>query len=400
MTTVSTRSRPKLEWLRCVVIVILIVLYQLRLPTGDLPLPRNNEDLLLLFPSSSTFSADKSRQVTATNSMMMQKKRPKIAIISGFVPSRQYKNVPPRVKMLDHLINKACYSKIWGYDFIFNTTYGFDPLLNRHWLEYGTWHRVPHIQDRIQDYDWILYADIDWVIKDMTRPLESFLNEFEFYGKNPSIFVPRDGEMGPYTFSAFAVFIRNDPFGRRVLENWMEFAKGLCKNGNFPSQVGKYSWTDSDQPGLWYSLIKTHKEFFPSNEEDVEKFPVCDETSGLIDAPKTFASTVNSYFRALNMPLGNYGADLAKVHDDQPIIWSTHRQDSRTGLGVQMNWGMNEDTLNWAFAIHKKKNWPEDMQRELAICKARHGCYANYTEDSRLHIGCNGIEFNVAHPIV
>jgi hypothetical protein len=40
----------------------------------------------------------------------------------------------------------------------------------------------------------VLYADTDYLIKDLTRPLESFLHEFEFYGKSPDIFVPRDGE--------------------------------------------------------------------------------------------------------------------------------------------------------------------------------------------------------------
>lgn len=68
-------------------------------------------------------------------------KKPKIAIISSFVPSSQYKN-STRVKDLDHLINKACYSYLWGYDFIFNMTFGFDPELvnkGKYWLDYGTW---------------------------------------------------------------------------------------------------------------------------------------------------------------------------------------------------------------------------------------------------------------------
>ena len=320
------------------------------------------------------------------------KKRPKIAMVSGFVPSSMYKDAP-RIKLLDHVINKACYAKLWGYDYIFNTTYGFDPSIHRHWLEYGCWNIVPHIQDRLQDYDWILYGDLDYVIKDMTRPLESFLNEFELYGKHPSVFVPRDFNRGSYyTFSSFAILIKNDAFGRRVLKNWMDFAKGLCKNGNFPSVKGKYEWYDGDQPGLWYALVKTHMEFFPP--EVPEPFPVCNETTGLLDAEPYFNQKINDYFGALKTPLGNYGSDLDKVKDDQPIIWSWTRNDSRAGLAVQADWG--DEVTSHAFAIHKKKmDWPGDMLRELEICKKDHGCYAEYSEDGKLEIGCDGVQFPV-----
>jgi hypothetical protein len=69
---------------------------------------------------------------------------PKIAIISSFVPSSQYQGNSTQVKDLDHLINKACYSYIWGYDFIFNMTFGFDRQKDiveggKYWLDYGTW---------------------------------------------------------------------------------------------------------------------------------------------------------------------------------------------------------------------------------------------------------------------
>jgi hypothetical protein len=168
------------------------------------------------------------------------------------------------------------HAHIWGYDFIFNMTDGFSdhPIEHRHWLTYGTWHRVPHVQAVLPDYDWFLYADTDYLIKDITRALESFFNEFHFYGKSPDIFVPRDveqhedkgngnGENGQYAFSAFVFLIKSSPFSTRLLQHWMEFAASLCPAGNFNSDKKKYFWTDSDQPGLWYSMIKTHMEFFP-----------------------------------------------------------------------------------------------------------------------------------------
>jgi hypothetical protein len=106
---------------------------------------------------------------------------------------------------------------MWGYDFIFNTTYGFDRVKDVEqggawWLEHGTWHSVPHIRDRIKDYDWILYADIDYIFADMKRPLESFFKEWQLFDRHPSILVPRDFGGSEFTFSAFAVLVKNDPF--------------------------------------------------------------------------------------------------------------------------------------------------------------------------------------------
>ena len=119
--------------------------------------------------------------------------KPKIAVMSSFVPNRNV-NPPPRLNgdYFDHIINKACYSYIWGYDFIFNTTYGFDDTYPKwHWLDFGAWNKVPHLKSRIRDYDWIFYTDTDFIIQDIMRPLESFVNEWELYGKkNVQLFLP------------------------------------------------------------------------------------------------------------------------------------------------------------------------------------------------------------------
>jgi hypothetical protein len=161
--------------------------------------------------------------------------------VSGFVPSNQTKTGGKFTKF-DDLINKACYAHIWGYDFIFNMTDGFSnhPIEHRHWLNYGTWHRVPHVQAVLPDYDWVLYADTDYLIKDITRPLESFIHEFEFYGKSPDIFVPRDGEQHEdkgkgdgktaNTLSAFVFLIKSSPFPLASCSiGWV--CAGLCPAG-------------------------------------------------------------------------------------------------------------------------------------------------------------------------
>jgi hypothetical protein len=370
--------------------------------------------------SNATYTTHDDDDPSPPSTPLESRKRPKIAIMSGFVPSTQTKTGGKFTKF-DDLINKACYAHIWGYDFIFNTTDGFSdhPTEHRHWLTYGTWHRVPHVQSILPDYDWVLYADTDYLIKDVTRPLESFLNEFEFYGKSPDIFLPRDGEHQPanwFAFSAFAFLIKSSPFSTRLLQNWMEFAFGLCPAGNYRTNKKAYSWTDSDQPGLWYALTKTHMEFFPPPNNTNQEISgmkarrstplhleadlhTCNKTTGLIESThhdRTFGPDLQQYFRDIHAVGGNFGSDLSRVPDEQPIIWSRNRNDSRSGLGLQMTWGAPTTTWPLAFAIHKKKDWPADMVQELDICKTRHGCYARYNAADKLEIGCHNNSFQVA----
>ena len=222
--------------------------------------------------------------------MQASSPRPWIAIISSYVAggSPEFPNVTPLRNDLDHLINKACYAKMWGYDYIFNMTYGFDKVNDQlqggaYWLDYGHWHRVPHIRDRLNDYDWVLYADIDYVINEMKKPLESFLNEWQLSGKHPSILVPKDDDGGAFTFSSFAMLVKNDPFGISVLiHHWMKFGRGLCEKGNLSNETREYSWLDSDQPGLWYVLTQAHKDFFPQFNNNATDDATCDPITGLI----------------------------------------------------------------------------------------------------------------------
>ena len=176
-------------------------------------------------------------------------------------------------KYLDYVINKNCYAELWGYDFILNTTFGFadgpfDKPGRPFWLQYGNWHRVPHIRAAINDYDWILYSDLDFVIKDLTRPIESFIKQWILYGKNNvHVFVPPKNKKS-IVFSTFAILVRNSDFGRALLRNWEEFGRGLCPNGTFevhnPAQMdilGQIKWEFTDQPGLWYALLQTSIDF-------------------------------------------------------------------------------------------------------------------------------------------
>ena len=168
----------------------------------------------------------------------------------------------------------------------------------------------------------------------MSVPLESFIKEWELRGKNNvspvhvteyflslvllnvfsvkvSVFIPVDF-MGYHTFSSYAIMIRNDPFGRRVVQNWLRFADGLCEKGNFESVPGQYSWGDSDQPGIWWALAKTYSEFY--HPEDPFEVP-CNKTSGLLTTKRFTEPEMRNYFIKYKVGFGYQGKRLNRLAD-------------------------------------------------------------------------------------
>jgi len=254
-------------------------------------------------------------------------------------------------------------------------------------------HRVPHVNARIRDYDWILYTDTDFLINDIMRPLESFINEFELYNKtNVQLLVPVDNyRSNSYTFSAFAFLIRNSKYSHTLLKYWDDFARGLCKNGNLnTTSGGKYNWLDTDQPGLWYAMMRTYVDYFPDRVPNDHNYPQCNDTLGILnkDNPKW-----NDYFKNMKgLTKGSTGRELDKVPNDQPYIYSSLPDGQRSGLALQMNWGDNKMRRyeDGAFALHLKdtKSFPLGVRAELQYCRKNLGCYAHYNDQGELKIGC------------
>jgi hypothetical protein len=272
------------------------------------------------------------------------------------------------------------------------------------------------MRDRIEDYDWILYADTDFMIHDFTIPIESFFASWKLNNRTPSLLFPRDlkNPNHIFAFSAFALMVKNSDFGIRTLDNWKEFAHGICENGNLSPKPRAYTWEDSDQPGIWYSIVKTHLDFFP--EFHLEK-PICNNNTGLVDTIRAFGPELNKYCAQIGAKSGAFGNDLKEVPMQQPFLWSKpiplnpQGQDEARKLagdvkdfGVQLKWGVNpkdvENATKFAFGFHdsRKYMWPNKTHETLDVCKRVHGCYAEYRQDLKLHIGCNDIEYEVAYP--
>ena len=271
-----------------------------------------------------------------------------------------------------------------------------DYIKERQWLNYGAWHRAPNLRDRIEDYEWILYGDLDYAIRDVTKPIESIIAELDLANKvNVSVVLPMDIPGNGYVFSSYAVLVKNSPFGIRLLDNWIKVGKGLCPNGNFKNSGSRYRWEDSDQPGLWASLIMTHMEFFPRYDDP--KFPVCDNETGLIDemGNRAYLDEIAAYFKRRNATLGNHGDALSKVPSDQPILWSAFDGQNPLDslpLGVDGKKPKGRGSIPYALGVHKMDfNHAAPHQQEY--CKGHRGCYANYTESGQLQIGCNGVQY-------
>jgi len=330
--------------------------------------------------------------------------RLRIALLASFVAEPQRDGTMGKFTMHQNIINKACYAKIWDYDFIFylKDMFNEEDKEKAPWLNFAGWNRVPQIQAILDDYDWVLYGDLDHTFRDLSRPLESFLNEFELYNHHPSVFLPNDAMPNFFTFSTYAMLLKNDAFGHKLLKNWMKFGRGMCPNGNIPMKFlakgrPKYSWEHSDQPGLWYALVRTYQDF-----HNTGKIPqVCNKETGYIATERAFGPETNIYFRELGTALGHDRLPLLKMRKNQEIIWSTDigREASHDwgGLGLQMNWGrhVDEQMRNRAFALHQKKDMDEDYLDELRMCKENHGCFSEYNKEGKLEVGCNGRSFTV-----
>jgi hypothetical protein len=413
-TTPGKKSRRRIYWERSLYFGLTMIATAGILVKSTIVLPNLSEPLSIFGEDSSP-----ANQVPRTRENKTRK-RAKIAIISTFVPSRQWGPIKLRKgrkqlnqNSVDMLVNKACYAHRWGYDFILNMTYGFHPSVDNpngtaYWQEYGSWSRVPHIRDRIHDYEWILYSDIDHIFLNMSRPIEAFMEEWESHNLTPSILAPRDVE-NYYTFSDFALTFKNSTFSSAVLNHWMNFARGLCPNGNLRADPLRYTWEDSDQPGIWYALTQTHKDFFGTpNEKNATPASVCSVTTGLIQTDRAYGLEMNQYFLSLNLSVGCSDQDLRNIPKDQPILWSRPSLLDRTpvgGLGIQMQWGDLTNATHaraaWAAHVHAETMMVEGVIRQqLNECKQVHGCYAHYAADGTLKIGCKDHEFTVAAPRV
>ena len=368
-----------------------LTLLALRVNMVQLPLLYEGWQVPAIYTTGSPSDSTAATTTTATT-------RPRIGILASYIESNMWSPRERDIKLqalFDQITNRQCYAHLWNYDFILNQTRELSGSNStKWWLEYGAWDRIPHLQAALPKYDWVLYGDLDYIIKDYSRPLDSFIKEFEMYGvNNVQVLIPVDDNEAdiPRSFSSFAIMIKNGPFGKRLLENWRTFAAGICPNGNFESKTKSYEWHHCDQPGLWYALMQTHLDFYPNDKHHTPNIAQCNEDTGYIQ--DDYWLGFRKYFTKVGYKVGNYGEHLSRVPKDQAIIWSKSSNQSMSGLGVNRNWSFKDKYREHAFSFHWNKpssQWDPDMQRTLAVCKEMHGCFARLNNETlKIESGCS-----------
>jgi hypothetical protein len=266
----------------------------------------------------------------------------RIAFISAFIRKEMGPAAPYlQESYFPHVLNKACYANYWGYDFIFDQRWQFSDDYRarnqtdctRSWLDFGHWHRVPLLQKALESdmYDWIFWTDVDYVVNQMTIPLETVFAEMHQHGlENIHLILPHDGNK--FVFSSFAVLIRNSDFGRQLLQNWMSFGRGLCANGNYPMKQGchNYEFPNSDQPGLWHSIPKTYSDWITTSDggRNTTKYEMrCNEHTGHLNSKDFGLSEFDNYFHQVGMVKdSNYSRIPKGMSSISPLLANNHGQ--------------------------------------------------------------------------
>ncbi|CAB9521920.1 expressed unknown protein [Seminavis robusta] len=380
----------------------------------------------LMLKTSSQSPPSSSPLSSSTKHKNNDNKRPRIAILSNYVTKQERANEKLDPSFYPHLINKACYADFWGYDFIFNQTWAFpDHIRSRHdtspdapqcALDWGHLHRVPQLLallDSDENYDWILWTDMDYIFTDLAVPLESILAELQLHRlNNVHVIVPDDGHHDDnrrqFVFSSFTVMIRNSHFGRSLLHNWMNFlTQGLCPKGNFQGLDGcrKYKWIHGDQPGLWYALAKTYSDLMVTSSNKDDQFTTqCNNQTGYlvpeISGFPGFPLHMGAYFSRRGLVKS---ANYSEIPKDQPIVWSYTQPNKRSGIGVNANEIVKAQSkgreapsiyqsTDGLFAVHVKSNLlpPSVHETNRNYCMAAPiNCRIGYDDHDEFALSCH-----------
>mmetsp|Transcript_4173 Transcript_4173/g.7972 ORF Transcript_4173/g.7972 Transcript_4173/m.7972 type:complete len:443 (-) Transcript_4173:407-1735(-) len=369
-------------------------------------------------------SAASSKITITTRTTTTTRRERKIAIISGYVQKDEKLSRLPDHYM-DHLLNKACYAHRHKYDLIFNVTWGYPNVRPRngpssdsrlHHLDSGTWHAVPYMEAALPKYDWVLLTDADYIFQRIDISIDHMINKWEtgMMKKDVHVLVPPgipDGTQMGFPFPSWAILIRNSLFGHRVLHYWKEFALGVFEHGNFGQK--KYSWKISDQPALWYALIKAHMEHFANvTTADIIQESIyfnstlsslrlgCDPQTGYLQVnhePFPFMKEMNNYFGNVFENHSHSMADLFSFPRDQPILWSSDSFTNDTdesstvvvmGLGIDVEphvgfWHYQPGItpipeFPKAFGLHVKSALSQNVLQQIQTCREELNCTVGY----------------------
>mmetsp|Transcript_32354 Transcript_32354/g.62193 ORF Transcript_32354/g.62193 Transcript_32354/m.62193 type:complete len:408 (-) Transcript_32354:410-1633(-) len=148
---------------------------------------------------------------SASQHLLLEYEPPKLRI--GLVTSFHFSDPRVHTEFVRHTYpNRMCYARQHGYYNLFSTTPQPDKEND------GVWARLAMASKWLPFMDWLLITDSDYFVVDMSRPLQSFVQEFEHVGADIHMLVPRDVPFqNDYAFSSFAILVRNTPLIQQLL---------------------------------------------------------------------------------------------------------------------------------------------------------------------------------------
>mmetsp|Transcript_17182 Transcript_17182/g.37357 ORF Transcript_17182/g.37357 Transcript_17182/m.37357 type:complete len:460 (-) Transcript_17182:52-1431(-) len=276
--------------------------------------------------------------------------------------------------------NKQCYAERHGYDNIFVTSYeglGRTPpekgaALSEQDKWRSSWAKIVLAQQHLPYYDWILICDGDFFILNYSRPLESFIEEFERSEEDIHVFVPRDFPFENYfSFSMWAMLVRNTPLMNEMMSEWIS-SRFTCEEAMW--------W--AEQPHCYVALARAIRRFHDlptSPDTDCARYcpagvsgrlpePRLGSTGSLRGLQLNISRCLDAIGNELELPVGHYNTELKG-----PAVWSWgpshHKFPERdVGLGVNLLFSISTNlyAIRHAFGVHAKPQAQEDMAETVA----------------------------------
>ncbi|CAM9339605.1 unnamed protein product, partial [Phaeothamnion confervicola] len=284
-------------------------------------------------------------------------KRPRIAIVTNAVtfPYSERK-LHTWTRYNEFFANKDCYARRHGYDLIVDYRNHVDGM--GFYVDPATGERGPTnvhfnkpwlLRKWLPHYDWVLWLDLDTLVLDMERPIETFIDAL---GPENHILLPQE-QMSVYFFSAYALLLRNSPEALAMVDDWFSL-KDCCPHALYDDQARLYAAV------LRMQIKARGAEVDRSKPATTDCLDLCEKVETQRDFSWCFDRAVkaNGYSR---MPAPQRG----------PVAFSalpTERftRGNDTGLALQgMFGGVRDrlDLLHHAFALHTKPYCVRDGEK-------------------------------------
>jgi hypothetical protein len=152
--------------------------------------------------------------------------KPRIGVLLAWWPLKWFLDKPKEEQRLV-MANRECYCHMHNYTLFVGSDIE---------VPHGYWAKLVHARRIVKEFklDWLFFGDVDFLITDFSRSLESFIPDSGDY----HLVLPQDND-GYRRFSNFNFLVKNSEAGRHFLDLWAEEMESGC-NPAWPDQVAMW----------------------------------------------------------------------------------------------------------------------------------------------------------------